>query len=142
MINFFDEDCTEETTAPLFGICDEESGRAAYIDTENEDIWLAEVTNKEEKKVAFVAIDNCIEVLEENGDMAKRCDGLLVYEQNLVFVELKRVRKNWVKDGVEQLKATIAHFKENSDESDFSRKRAFLANSKHPQFKYSHKQAM
>ncbi|MCR9098867.1 MAG: hypothetical protein NXI25_02875 [bacterium] len=143
MIDFFDENCTEETTASLFGLCDEESGRPAYIDTENQDTWIAEVINKEQKKVEFVAVDNCIEVLEENGDMAKRCDGLLVYEQNLVFVELKRIRKNWVKDGIEQLKTTIAHFKANGDNgADFSRKRAFLANSKHPQFKYSHKQEM
>lgn len=142
MINFFDEDCTEETIASLFGLCDEESGRPAYIDTENQNTWIAEVTNKENKKVEFVAVDNCIEVLEENGDMAKRCDGLLVYKQNLVFVELKRIRKNWVKEGIEQLKATITHFKANSDEAAFSRKRAFLANNKHPQFKYSHKQEM
>jgi hypothetical protein len=45
---------------------------------------------------------------------------------------------NWITDGTEQLKIAINTFKNNYDLSCLSKKMAFLANRKHPDYHYKH----
>ncbi|NJO14694.1 MAG: hypothetical protein HC877_02815 [Thioploca sp.] len=74
--------------------------------------------------------------------MERRCDGMLTYTDNIIFVELKNQRKNWISDAVEQLKITIECFTKHHDLNLFKRKRAFACNKKHPNFCTGHKETM
>ncbi len=134
-INFFDPVCQEQpATAVLFGIVDDQNGTKAFIDTANSENWIAIVINPNQIAVVFTAIDNCVEILRPNGDMESRCDGMLTYPGNIVFVELKNQRKNWISDAIDQLETTIRHFFENHDIDRFRRRRAFACNKRHPNF--------
>lgn len=145
MTDFFKSTCQTKTKAALFGICDDNElpTAPAYIDTKNSDTWTAKVVNEKLIETTFTAIDNCIPVFRENGDMESRIDGLLTYNNTLIFIELKIVKKDrWISPGIQQLENTIELFSAHNDLSSYKNKRAFLANKKHPKFKYSHKETM
>jgi hypothetical protein len=92
--------------------------------------------------VIFTAIDNCIKIEESDG---KRCDGMLTYEDCIIFVELKERKgktRNWVKDGDEQLRNTICIFTDNYNISNYRSKRAYIANNKRPNFQESQTERM
>lgn len=141
-INFFTATCQSHTAAARFGLSDDENNTPAYIDTADEEKWGAIVENQEIVKVTFTAIDNCIAILRTDGSMERRCDGMLTYTDNIVFVELKNQRKNWIPDAVEQLGSTIKCFTKHHDLKSFQHKRAFACNKKHPNFHISHKEKM
>ncbi len=98
----------------------------------NSDKWIAIVNNSKTKNVEFYAIDHCVTILRENGDDEKRCDGLLLYSNNLIFVELKSRKKKWFKEGQEQLKSTIDRFKENHKINDYNKVCAYVCNNLRP----------
>jgi len=134
-INFFDETCQELSIVDSeFGICDNEDGSKAFVDRVNRDKWVATVDNSGKMELTFTAIDNCVEIMRDNGDMDKRYDGMLTSEEHIFFLELKSQRSNWITDAIEQLRVTVGHFIENHDISIFRYKRAFACNNKHPQF--------
>lgn len=141
MVNFFNVNCQQNTSANRFGICDFEGAHASIID-ENPELWIAVVLNDNQKNITLTAIDNCIEILRENGEMESSCDGMLTYDSDIDFFELKVKRENWIQGGIQQLVITVGIFFENNNIADYRRKRAFLANKKHPQFKFSHKEDM
>jgi len=142
-INFFEHSCQETTEKERFGISDLQNGDPAYINHQVvEDEWIAKVDNGKKTKITFTAIDNCIEIYKPNGDMESRCDGMLTHSDNIDFIELKAVRRDWIEVGIAQLKRTIELFGTNHDLTVYTKRRAFLANKKHPQFKYSHKERM
>lgn len=126
----------------LFGICDGIDGQKAFSQTDNEHTWVVKVLNPTGRAVTFVAIDNCIEIRREDGSMSRRCDSLLFYEDNLVFVELKNQRQRWIEDAIEQLEETIKHFIGNQvnygdgfiDIAQYRHKRAYASNKRHPHF--------
>ena len=136
MINFFEAACREEAiTGNRFGICDDQNGMAAYVDMDEQHKWIATVNNPEAKPVCFTAIDNCIDIVNPNGDMDSRCDGMIDYEQNIVFVELKnQLTGGWASDGLKQLESTIVHFQQNHNFSVYNYKRAFVVNKKRKHF--------
>lgn len=148
MTNFLKSTCQTKTNAALFGICDDNNQpeAPAYLNDTDSNTWTAEVRNDQEIEVTFTAIDNCIPIFRENGEMESRIDGLLTYNSNnsdrLIFIELKIVRENWIPDGIQQLENTIELFSAQNDLSSYKKRRAFLANKKHPKFKYSHKETM
>jgi hypothetical protein len=75
--------------------------------------------------------------------MENRCDAMLHNVENIIFVELKIQRLNWIKHAVEeQLQTTIQIFKENNDIKKFRHRLAYVCNRKHPRFCYSNKQLM
>jgi hypothetical protein len=133
-INFFAAACQNHTTATRFGLCDDENNTPAYIDTADQLKWIAIVENQKIVKVTFTAIDNCIAILRADGSMERRCDGMLTYTDNIVFVELKNQRNGWISDALDQLEITIKHFTTNHDIKFFQHKRAFACNKKHPNF--------
>lgn len=128
-INFFEKECQETTDEDCFGICDLVDKTPAFISTIREEKWIAIVHNKEKTKITFTAIDNCIPIYRPNGEMESRCDGMLTYEKNIIFVELKNVKKRrnkiWREEGIEQIKTTIQIFSSNHNLSVFEKKELF-----------------
>ena len=135
-IDFFEARCQSNTTTTLFGICDNEDGSPAFIDEVNQDIWIAKVINDLETNVIMTAVDNCISILRVDGTMDNRCDAMLIYTDNIIFVELKNQSKHWITHAVEQLETTIINFMKENDITIFRHKRAFAVNKKHPRFEY------
>ena len=65
--------------------------------------------------------------------MESRCDGVLSFDNKLIFVELKeREGGQWLKKGRLQLTATILRFKQEQDVTKFSNVRAFVCNRLRP----------
>lgn len=143
-IDFFIEKCqTLGITEKEFGICDNDDAAEktpAYVSFADKHKWCATVINNSGNSLNFTAVDNCIEVYIENGDIENRCDAMLSNQDYLIFIELKVVRKNWLSHAVEQLQATIDVFKENNDISRYNKIQAFACNRKHPNFSYSNKE--
>jgi hypothetical protein len=138
-IDFFKTVCQTVTDKPRFGICDAEDIREktpAYINVDDESQWIAVVENESSKKVVFVAIDNCIDVFRENGEMESRCDGMLTCEESLILVELKNKVSDWKASGIEQIEATLIRLIENHETYyySFKKRKAYVANKKHPKF--------
>ncbi|PPJ62022.1 hypothetical protein [Cuspidothrix issatschenkoi] len=146
-INFFDANCQSQTNQPKFGLCDDPppSKDPAYIDIDDCSKWIAIVENNQEIEVIFTAIDHCTEILRSDGKMDNRCDGMLTYNNNIIFVELKERKYTnsvWIEEGENQLRKIISVFINNHDLQIFKSKKAYIANSKKPQFQYSHKERM
>jgi len=138
-IDFFQGACQEiQLNNCLFGICDDQNGLKAYTSLTYNEKWIAKVRNENNKEIVFTAIDNCISIIDENGNMVKRCDGMLTYFENVVFVELKDKNADWISQAVHQLETTIKYFL-NTPENilKFTHKRAFACNRQHPRFNYS-----
>jgi len=115
-----------------FGICDNEDGTKAYTDISNHESWIAKVSNPNEKDVSFIAVDKCI--LQDTDEPGRgRCDGILLTDDQLYFVELKNQKKSWISDAISQLESTIEFFKESHEIENFKHKKAFACNKK---FKY------
>lgn len=137
-IDFFDNPSIMSTDSINFGLCDDVSPidvprNPAYIDTENPDKWTANVNNTTGNTAVFYPIDNCIEILRENGEMDNRCDGMLLADNNLLFVELKdRNSGHWISDGVLQLKVTINNFKLSHDIFKYKNVKAYICNKQRP----------
>lgn len=83
-VNFFEATCRKTASDIKFGLCDDDNTEPAFIDTDHEDDWIATVINSSAKVVSFTAIDNCIEILRDNGDMDSRCDVMLNYRKQFV----------------------------------------------------------
>jgi hypothetical protein len=146
-INFFDVDCQSKTNQPKFGLCDapSPSNDPAYIDTTDASKWIAIVENTNEIDVTFTAIDNCIKIRRADGTMDHRCDGMLTYQSHIVFVELKErnyTNSVWINDADQQIRNTIMVFVTNHDLANYKLKKAYIANSKKPNFQYAHKERM
>lgn len=135
-INFFSEDCQQsDITHNQFGLCDDEDGNVAYVDTANSEKWIATVDNAARTPITFSAIDNCIEIRKPNGDLESRCDAMLRYPDNIVFVELKnKISKGWIMDGLNQLETTLINFRQNHDLDAIRHKRAYLSNRRRRHF--------
>jgi len=139
-INFFDVRCKTKSNSKKFGLCDDPppDTKPAYIDENDKSKWIAFVSNPSNKDVDFYAIDHCINILRPNGKMENRCDGMLHYDKNIIFVELKdRAYRGWLGDGIEQLTKSIAVFKIHNNISDYSVD-AYISNKQRPISKSAH----
>jgi len=146
-INFFEGKCQGSTDKKLFGLCDDPPSlrNPAYIDENNGTKWIAVVINDYKYNVTFTAIDNCIKIKREDGNMDKRCDGVLTYNSTVIFVELKErpaLGNKWVLDAEEQLKTTIGYFEKEEESNNFKIKKAYISNNEHPKFKESQRRRM
>lgn len=127
--------CRSITTNDKFGLNDDPPPAhfPAYIMHYNEDEWIAEVHNSNQKQITFKAIDNCVPVLRPDGNLESRCDGMLIREKNLVFVELKnRASSGWLSDGRQQLTITILNFRGTPDANKYNIIEAYVANKQKP----------
>lgn len=135
-VNFFEAKCKSSTSNTLFGLCDNEDNNPVFFDFVNENNWNAKVNNPaSSREITLIAIDNCIETLRENGEMDNRCDCMLTYTDNIIFIELKNRSSDWISEGIRQIEVTLKNFKKNHDLSAIKHKRAFVANKKHPIFR-------
>lgn len=143
-IDFFQPQCTTvNVTARHFGICDPQDGGKAFVDYDDYDSWIAVVRNDSGEALNFTAIDNCIDIRRENGDMENRCDALLTGPHHIIFVELKDVNSDWIQHAVhDQLQTTIDIFKQHHPIQKYSKRFAYACNKQHPRFQVSHKQLM
>jgi hypothetical protein len=138
-VDFLKAACQTMTNQPRFGICDDEDTNVktpAYINTADESRWIALVLNPQSKNLVLTAIDNCIEVLRENGDMDSRCDVMLTSDDSLCLIELKNKVSDWKASGIEQIEATLMRLIENHETYYFSfkKRKAYVANKRHPNF--------
>ncbi|MEM1134206.1 MAG: hypothetical protein AAGI07_00095 [Bacteroidota bacterium] len=137
-IAFFDTSCREAPRVDeLFGLCDDTSNNEkAYTDIHTKEDWIAVVINKNKREITFTAIDHCIVAKKKNShDDESTCDGMLTFSENLYLAELKkRGSGRWKKKGVSQLENTIKLLMNNSDLKDFKFKKAYVCNSKSPNF--------
>lgn len=122
----------------LFGLCDDPppSRIPAYIDERDESKWIGVVDNPNLKSVGFYGIDHCL-ILKHGGEKEtlQECDGLLHYDNELIFVELKdRQYRGWVKTGYDQLIATIEYFSKISSLQNFKSVKASICNRQRPFF--------
>jgi hypothetical protein len=139
IIDFFKTTCQTVTNEQRFGICDDEDINVktpAYINTDNESKWIAVVLNEGSKEVIFTAIDNCIDIFRENGDMESRCDVMLTCADSLILVELKNKASDWKSSGIDQIEATLIRLIENQGVYyySFKKRKAYVANKRHPNF--------
>ncbi len=136
-IDYFDPANRSETAANCFGLCDDMQPALtqAYIDIDNKDKWIAIVKNFQNKTIFFHPIDNCVIIWKAENKMDKRCDGILTHDNCLIFVELKnRAGGQWLKDGREQLTATIKRFKQEFNINQFDKVEAYVCNSLRPEY--------
>lgn len=114
----------------------------AFIDERNGGSWIAVVVNEYNYDVLFTAVDHCIDVpTRPDGHLSKRCDGMLTFNDTVIFVELKergQFGSKWIIDAEKQLKVTIAHFETTALSQEFSSKKAYAANNEHPKSKESY----
>lgn len=136
-INFFDPLCQTIINASVFGICDDPPppAKPAYIDTINQNKWIASVENINQRELTFVAIDNCIEIFRNDGNMDSRCDAMITFQDTIIFVELKdRQSSGWLAKGESQLRNIIGIFAANYDLSSYKSKIAYVSNKSKPNF--------
>jgi len=133
-MDFFQTDCQElAPNETIFGLCDDQYGLKAYINTDDQTKWIATVKNDTNKNLIFTAIDKCVIKDEEEADRG-RCDGMLTSDEHLFFVELKDEAKGWIPAAIKQLESTIEFFIEHHDISVYKHKKAFACNKKRRHF--------
>lgn len=141
-IDFFADNCTSKSSQKTFGLCDDlpPATNVAYIDETDGSKWIAVVENERRIEVSFVGVDNCPEIVlsRADGTTESRCDGMLYYENTIIFVELKDrdiyPSKKWLDKAYNQLKSTILVFEQTDEHDDFPIKKAFIANRARPFF--------
>lgn len=143
-IDFCKIECQTRTQEKRFGIYDAEDKSPAKITFVEEDAWNAIVINDNSKSILHTAIDNCIDIRRDNGDMDNRCDCMLTVEDTLILLELKNKRDSWQSEGLAQIEATIKRMKNESHQfyNEFKKRKAIVANRKNqfPMFYESNKE--
>lgn len=127
-IDFFNPIYKKNTNNTEFGLCDvppppHHEPADLGLDTADKSQWIAIVENKEALQVDFYPVD-CgtiqnnvlykIGVIEAKGAQMSKCDVMLVYSNELKFVELKDRNlspSEWIPKAITQLKSTIALFR-------------------------------
>lgn len=143
-VNFFESKCISKTNKELFGLCDDPPPpeNPAYIDETDGSKWIAVVVNDNKYSVTFIAVDHCVDTIRPDGTMDNRCDGMLLYNTTVIFVELKEQntdKKGWIISGETQLKTSIKYFESSKlhDTTIYTAKKAYIANRLRPRFRSS-----
>lgn len=140
-INFFKTSCEFETTKVTeFGIHDElHNNTPAYLVFDNGKSSMLRVLNSKEKSINFYPIDNCVKIYKENSkDKESTCDGMLIFDNNLTFIELAESHHKSVEDCIGQIKSTISLFQKHHPDSVFTKKNAIVSNLARPTSTISH----
>lgn len=132
-IDFFKSKCQTFTQEKNFGLYDAEDKTPAIIMLTDQSKWNATILNDDTKEILFTAIDNCIDIWRNQNEMESRCDAMMTYESNLLFVELKNKRDSWQAEGLAQIEATIKQMIAEKHDYYFSfkKRKAIVANAKH-----------
>ncbi|MDR0412921.1 MAG: hypothetical protein LBH61_03860 [Dysgonamonadaceae bacterium] len=145
-IDLFSTTCFERKT-DRFGIFDDTNQPTKPVKIVAFDDGIAKIENASSLSVYFVPLDNNIKCLRPDGNAESQCDALLIClrpgnKYDFYFVELKEVRADWITGGINQLKTTILRFQDRYNLSCLSKKAAYLANRKHPDYHFGHKEQM
>jgi len=148
-VDFRKPACVSSTNVRKFGLCDNQPPlpkSQAYIDERNGAKWIAVVDNEPHFNVTFTAIDNCIDgMIRADRTPDKRCDGMMSFDQTVIFVELKEIDmdgNSWIKKADSQLRTTIKYFEDETIADSFRIKKAYIANSERPKFRVSQTERM
>ncbi|MDR2086811.1 MAG: hypothetical protein LBP72_06510 [Dysgonamonadaceae bacterium] len=145
--DLFATGCFDHLTTS-FGIYDDPDLPEEPVKKVSYDEGVAKIENKNNRSIYFVPVDKNIICYKPNSkDIESQCDALLICLRpqaiyDLYFVELKNVRKDWITDGIEQLKTSISNLTSVYSVACISKKMAFLANGKHPYYHFSLKEKM
>lgn len=129
LVDFFKAGCQTQTNEELFGLCDDSNAtkkEKAYLDFIDKEKWIATVINNKNKEITFTAIDYCVLIWDRNIDNPSRCDGMMNYEDTIIFIELKTRGRNTLT--TDQLEKTILPFLENVDIDNYNVKKAYVSN--------------
>lgn len=140
-IDFFVNTCKSTSNKAEFGLCDDPppATNPAYIDEVDDSKWISIVKNSKIKEIEFIAIDACIDIRKSDGSLESRCDGLLSFDNSLIFVELKsREGGQWLKKGREQITITVNNFKLNYNINQYDNVFGSVCNSLKPQSHSGH----
>lgn len=140
-MDFFNAQCQSGPhTQDVFGVCDNQAGQAAYVDTNPANAaqkWIATVKNAQQVPVTFTAIDKCV-VQDGDAPDRGRCDAMLTTSTSLFLLELKErgAKSDWRRHACDQLESTIQLLMEHhpAQLERFTRKKAQACNRKRPQF--------
>jgi hypothetical protein len=135
-MDFFNVQCQSGPfTQARFGVCDDQVGQAAYVDTApaNAEKWIATVDNQKQIPVTFTAIDKC--VIQDTDEPGRgRCDAMLSTSNSLILLELKdrKGKSNWRQHACDQLESTIRFLNDHhpGQLEQFTRKKAHACNRK------------
>jgi len=130
-------ECLQPISLDTFGISDVDGGNnlpAKITATPNPETDFI-VNNNSGTDVFFKAVDWCVPICRTgvydlnddarepeqfssddilDGDLIKRCEGFLQFDDTIVFIEIKdRPRGSWLKDAREKFEETILSFKEH-----------------------------
>ncbi len=132
-VDFFKADCQKTTSEKKFGLYDADDKTPATIKLTEENTWNATVINNGEKIILFTAIDNCIDVFKDNGEMDSRCDCMICYDSTLLLVELKNKRESWQAEGLGQIENIAQRMLAEIPNHyySFKKRKAVIANRKH-----------
>jgi hypothetical protein len=145
--NLFATNCFDRLTTN-FGIYDDPNFPEEPVKTVSYDKGIAKIENQNNWSIYFVPVDKNIICYKPNSkDIESQCDALLICFRakkmyDLYFVELKNLNKDWLPEGIKQLKTTILNFTSVYSIACISKKMAFLANKKHPHYHFSVKEKM
>lgn len=140
-MDFFQLQCQSGPyTQTVFGVCDDQAGQMAYVDTQPanaEQTWIAKVNNAYQVPVTFTAIDKC--VIQDGDEQGRgRCDAMLTTNQSLFLLELKerKGKSDWRQHACDQLESTIRFLLEHDPNrlGQFTRKKAQACNRRKPHF--------
>jgi hypothetical protein len=135
-LDFFTPDCQDGPyTVEEFGLCDPPDQTCAFVDTTNQDQWIATVKNPKQCNINFTAIDGCV-IKDQEYQGIPRCDAMLYTDYSLHLVELK-ARKNseWLSDGKKQIISTIELLKTNNRTQTFKARFAHICNQRKPRYR-------
>lgn len=131
MSDIFRALCQDVTTAQKFGLCDDLPHQRAYIDEFDGQKWIAVVYNYFGREIVFTALDNCIEFNKPSGKGESRCEGMLTYEDTIIFVEIKERTGDadtWAKKADDQLRNSIKIVQAKVKLSAFLIKKVYICN--------------
>jgi len=144
-MNFFDPACYENMVhyEDQFGLCDDKNGAKAYVDTSNQNKWIATVINETDIGITFSAVDKCV-IRDDEYPGRGRCDCMLTSSTNehLYFVELNTSMKGWVEESLQQLESTIAFFREAHDLAKYRHKKTYASNKRFQAFHSNYTEQM
>ena len=88
--NIISKNCFKNKKDSLFFIEDRDKKITIFNNKEEAKSQFFTVTNKKNKQITFLKVDNCI-FLDKDG---KRCDSILFDDKEFLFIELKRINKS------------------------------------------------
>ena len=100
------------------------------------------IINPQHLSYDFVPVDNNIRVLDpQTQNKISICDAMILTEdfQDIYFIELKDVRKQWISKAIGQLESTIKIFNASHDNIAFNHRLAYASNRRHP-YPYSYRE--